>query len=98
MVPYWLSEHRAIRGSVTVSLLSGGELLFVLLIIGILFFLGLRLRTRTYTTVLLLVIALLLFALMSMGRLAWGLFSAVVLLGALLVLFTLLSISRSLRK
>jgi hypothetical protein len=77
------------------SLLSGIELLSVLVIIGILFLLGLRLRARTSNVILLFIIGVLLVALISLSKLTMALFRAILFLGALLVLFVLISFRHS---
>jgi K+-sensing histidine kinase KdpD len=77
------------------SLLSGIELLSVLVIIRILFLLGLRLRARTSNVILLFIIAVLLVALISLSKLTMALFRATLFLGALLVLFVLISFRHS---
>ena len=76
------------------SLLSGIELLSVLVVIGVLLLLGARLRTRMSTAILLLIITLLLLALISLGKLTMALFTAALFLGALLILFVWISIRR----
>ena len=77
------------------SLLSGIELLSVLVVVGILLLLTIRLRTRTSNVILLLVIAILLLALISLSKLMMALFGAVVVLGIVLVLYAVFSFRRS---
>lgn len=77
------------------SLLSGFEVLVVLLVVGMLFLLTIRLRTRTSNVILTLIIALLLLALISLGKMTMALFSATLFLGALLVLFISISFRHS---
>lgn len=77
------------------SLLSGIELLSVLVVVGVLLLLGIRLRTRTSTAILLLIITLLLLALISLSKITMALFGATVFLATLIVLFVLTSLRRS---
>ena len=74
------------------GLLSGIELLSVLIVVGLILLLSVRLRTSTRTAVLLGIIAVLLVLLISMGKMAMALLTAVLFLGALLVLFVIMSI------
>ena len=74
------------------GLLSGIELLSVLMVVGLIFVLSIRLRTSTRTAVLLGVIAVLLVLLISMGKLAMALLTAVIFLGVVLVLFVIMSL------
>jgi len=71
------------------SLLSGIELLGVLVVIGILFLLSLRWRARTASMTFLLVVAILFVALLSVTRLALALFRVALVIGALLVVLVL---------
>jgi hypothetical protein len=77
------------------ALLSGFELLFVLLVVGFLFLLGVRLRTRSSTIMLVLIVGLLLVGLISLSKLTMALFGAALLLGAIVVLLVLISFRRS---
>jgi len=74
------------------GLLSGIELLSVLIVVGLILLLSVRLRTSTRTAVLLGIIAVLLVLLISMGKMAMALLTAVLFLGALLVLFVIMSL------
>ena len=63
------------------------ELLVVLAVIGLLMVLGVRLRVRSHTAILLIIVGLLLLALMSLGKTLMSLFGiVVVLLVSLIVL------------
>ena len=77
------------------SLLSGIELLSVLLVVGVLLLLGARLRTRTSTAILLMIITFLLLVLVSLGKLIVALFTAALFLGVLLILFVWISLRHS---
>jgi len=77
------------------SLLSGFEILVVILIVGILFLLSVRLRTSSGNAVLLLVVALLLVALVWLSKLTMALFGGIVFLLALLALLVLFSFRHS---
>jgi hypothetical protein len=74
------------------SLLSGFELLSVLVVVGILLLLGIRLRTKSHTTILLLIIALLFVALISLSRLTMALFGGMILLAGIVALFVVISL------
>lgn len=69
------------------GLLSGIELLSVLVVVGVLLLSGVRLRTGTRTAILLVIVTLLILLLISMGKLVLALFTAVLFLGALLILY-----------
>jgi len=71
------------------SLLSGIEILVVVLVVGVLFLLSVRLRVNVNSAVLLLIIALLLVGLISLSKLTMALFGAIVFLVALLPLLIL---------
>jgi len=77
------------------GLLSGIELLSVLVVVGVLLLSGVRLRTGTRTAILLVIITLLILLLISMGKLVLALFTAVLFLGALLILYVWISIRHS---
>jgi hypothetical protein len=77
------------------SLLSGIEILVVILVVGVLLLLSVRLRTPRSNIVLLLVIAFLLLGLISLSKLTMALFGAVVFLVALLALLVLAYFRRS---
>jgi len=77
--------------------LNGIEILSVLIVVGLLFLLSIRIRTRISTVILTLIIALLLLTLISVGKLAMTLFGAVVFLAALVVLLVLISFRYSQR-
>jgi hypothetical protein len=77
------------------SLLSGIEILVVLLIVGVLFLLSVRLRTPRSNIVLLLVVALLLVGLISLSKLVMALFGGILFLVALLALFVFFSFRHS---
>jgi len=68
------------------SLLSGIEIVFVLLIVGVLLILSVRLRTPRSNIVLLLVVALLVVGLISLSKLVMALFVGIVFLVALVAL------------
>lgn len=68
------------------SLLSGIELLSVILVVGVLFLVSLRLRTRSSTLVLLLIVTLLLLGLIYLSKLTMALVGATLFLAALVVL------------
>jgi len=77
------------------SLLSGIEILVILLIVGGLFLLSVRLRTPSSNIVLLLVVVLLLVGLISLSKLAMVLFGGIVFLVALFALFVFFSFRHS---
>lgn len=74
------------------SLLSGFELLSVLVVVGILLILGIRLRTKSHTTILLLIIAVLFVALISLSKLTMALFGGMLLLAGIVALFVVISL------
>jgi hypothetical protein len=76
------------------GLLSGIEILVVLLVVGVLLLLSVRLRTPRGNMVLVLVIAILLVGLISLSKLTMALFGAVMFLVALLALLVLLHFRR----
>jgi hypothetical protein len=77
------------------SLLSGIEILVVLLIVGVLFLLTVRLRTPSSNVVLLLVVGLLLVGLISLSKLAMALFGGIVFLVVLVALLIFFSLRHS---
>jgi hypothetical protein len=77
------------------SLLSGFEILVVILIVGVLFLLSVRLRTASSNAVLLLVVALLLVGLISLSKLTMALFGGILFLMALVALLVLFSFRHS---
>jgi len=77
------------------SLLSGIEILTVLVVVGVLLLLSVRLRTPRSNVVLLLVVGLLLMGLISLSKLAMALFGGIVFLVALLALFVFFSFRHS---
>ena len=77
------------------SLLSGIEILTVLVVVGVLFLLSVRLRTPRSNVVLLLVVGLLLVGLISLSKLAMALFGGIVFLAALLALLVIFSFRHS---
>ena len=85
-----LSQDRVIM-----SLLSGIEILTVLVVVGVLFLLSVRLRTPRSNVVLCLVVGLLLVGLISVSKLAMALFGGIVFLAALLALLVIFSFRHS---
>jgi hypothetical protein len=80
------------------ALLSGLEILFVLLIVGILFLLSIRGRKRGLSPLPFLIIGLLLFAVLFLGRGLLAFFTSTVLLTVLvLVLLAVILLSRTRR-
>jgi len=77
------------------SLLSGIEILFVFLIVGVLLILSVRLRTPRSNIVLLLVVALLVVGLISLSKLVMALFVGIVFLVALVALLIFFSFRHS---
>jgi hypothetical protein len=77
------------------GLVSGIELLFVLGLIGMLLLLGIRMRIRYHTLLLLTIIALLFLALISLTKIMFTLLGVLVVLGMLVLLFALPSIRRT---
>jgi hypothetical protein len=67
------------------GLISAFELIVVLSVIGLLIILGVRLRIKTHTALLLFIIAFLFLALISLSKLSLNLLVATVLLGILCV-------------
>ena len=73
------------------GLVSGIELLFVLCIIGILLLLGIRMRLRSHTVLLIAIITLLLLALISLSKITLTLFGILMFLVLMVLLFVFLS-------
>ena len=67
------------------GLISVFELMLVLSVIGLLIILGVRLRIKTHTALLLLIITFLFLALISLSKLTLNLLATTVLLGILSV-------------
>jgi len=61
-------------------------------VVGILLLLGIRLRTRGHTTLLLIIIAVLFVALISLSKLTMTLFGVILLLVGVVVLFAVISL------
>jgi len=76
------------------GLISSIELLIVLFVIGMLLLLGIRMRLRSHTVLLLTIIALLLLALISLGKITFSLLGVLMFLGTMVFLFVLFSIRR----
>ena len=76
------------------GLISSIELLIVLFVIGMLLLLGIRKRLRSHTVLLLTIIALLLLALISLGKITFSLLGVLMFLGTMVFLFVLFSIRR----
>ena len=74
------------------SLLSGFELLAVLAVVGMLLLLGIRLRTRSHTALLLMIIAVLFVALISMGKFTMSLLGVILLLAGIVVSLVVISL------
>ena len=77
------------------GLLSGVELVAVILLVGGLFLLSIRSGTRRSNVILVLIVALLLMALMSLSKLTMTLFGATIFLGALVIVFFLVGLRHS---
>jgi lysylphosphatidylglycerol synthetase-like protein (DUF2156 family) len=72
---------------IVVASLSALELLAVLSVVGLLVILGVRLRVRSHTIILLMIIGVLLLAVISLGKITMTLFGTVAVLGLLLIVF-----------
>ena len=76
------------------GLISSIELLFVLFVIGMLLLLGIRMRIRSHTVLLLTIIALLLLTLISLSKITFTLLGVLIFLATMVLLFVLFSIHR----
>jgi hypothetical protein len=77
------------------SLLSGFELVFVLLAIGILLLLSIRFRIQKSTAMFLVIIAVLFLGLISLSKLAMTLFGTTLLLAIVVALLIVMILRRS---
>ena len=77
------------------DMFSGIELLFALIVIGTLMMLGIRMRIKSHTALLLAIIGLLMLALISLTEITLTLVRVLLILGIMIVLLVWLSIRRT---